>query len=153
MRISRVSRSQVPGARDPAFLERELAGWPRIRGSPVERAAWGLCWGAPPCGVASSTPTPASVPGSKPRVVSVPRPCQPGHPVLLLGGVAVRDRHCLSKLLVGGTWFWVARLELTHSGSFEMALHLRRLQQHGGEVAFFTESLWLRGWSCCGQRG
>ena len=77
----------------------------------------------------------------------------------------------MSCVLLGGGGWWrgtatvcqnclwaergsgVARLELTHSGSFEMALHLRRLQQHGGEVAFFTESLWLRGWSCCGQRG
>ena len=152
MRISRVNRSQVPGAGDPAFLERELAGWPRIRGSPVDRAARGLCWRAPPCGVPPPPPpTPASVPGSRPRVLSVPGPASLA--ILSCCGGVVRDGHCLSKLLAGRTWFWVARLELTHSGSFEMALHLRRLQQHGGEVAFFTESLWLRGWSCCGQRG
>lgn len=42
---------------------------------------------------------------------------------------------------------------VTHSGSFETSFHLRRLQQCGGEVALFTEGLWLRGWSCCGQHG
>lgn len=42
-------------------------------------------------------------------------------------------------------------LRVTHFGSFETSFHLRRLQQHGGEVALFTEDLWLRGWSCCGQ--
>lgn len=42
---------------------------------------------------------------------------------------------------------------VTHSESFETSLHLRRLQRRGGEVVLFTEGLWLRGWSCCGQRG
>lgn len=36
-------------------------------------------------------------------------------------------------------------LGVTHFGSFEISFHLRRLQQHGGEVALFTEGLWLRG--------
>lgn len=45
------------------------------------------------------------------------------------------------------------RLGVTHFGSFEMSFHLRSLQQHGGEVALFTEGLWLRGQSCCGQCG
>lgn len=44
-------------------------------------------------------------------------------------------------------------LRVTHFGSFQTSFHLRRLQQRGGEVALFTEGLWLRGWSCCGQRG
>lgn len=30
-------------------------------------------------------------------------------------------------------------LGVTHFGSFEMSFHLWRLQQHGGEVALFTE--------------
>lgn len=101
---------------------------------------WGTSlWGAP------ASP-PASVPGSKPRAVSVPRPHQPGCPVSCCGGGWWRGtttvcQNCLWAERGSG----VARLELTHSGSFEMALHLRSLQQHGGEVAFFTERLWLRG--------
>ena len=140
---------------DPAFLKGEPGGWPRIFGSPVERVAWGLCWiGAPPCGV--PLPPPPSLGAREQAQGSVSPQAPPAWlSCVLLGGggwwrgTATVCQNCLWAERGSG----VARLELTHSGSFEMALHLRRLQQHGGEVAFFTESLWLRGWSCCGQRG
>lgn len=107
VRISRVNRSQVPGAGDRAFLERKLGGWPRIRGSPVERAAWGLCWGvggAPPCGVPLPPPPPRCQ-GASPGQCLCPGPASLAVLSCCLG-LAVGDHHCLSKLPVGGTWFW-----------------------------------------------
>ena len=73
-----------------------------------------------------------------------------------VGGTLRGEQLLLVFVKIAGAWNVVLGwpgLRVTHFGSFEMAFHLGRLQQRGGEVALFTEGLRLRGWGCCGQRG
>lgn len=107
MRISRVNRSQVPGQGPSLPRERKLGGWPGNPWLTCGELHGGCVLGveAPPCGVPLPPPPPYRSAGSKPRAVSVPRPASLAVLSCCLG-LAVGDHHCLSKLPVGGTWFW-----------------------------------------------
>ena len=107
-------RPQLPVLCQPYFHGRDSVGESGIPWPTPKELHKALCLRHPPCGA----PLPPVVThlhaGSKPRMVSVPRPCQPGRPTAHCGesreGV-YSNYLSLLKLLVGGTGSGVARLE------------------------------------------